>query len=207
MKSVSDASRAPRKLLAAFSILLAVTLACNLPFMPPPAPGPENATATPEAKTIQTESLPPVVVETSPLPSGMLPLSGAVTLIFDQPMDQESVEGSVKVEPALPGSFEWTGGSSVSFIPDQPLPPETVLTVTVADTAKSADGTNLLRTASFNFQTAGALRATEILPKPGTANANPSSTVPVSFNHALVVCFACNASKETPLDPQVDGSG
>jgi len=207
MKSVSDASRAPRKLLAAFSILLAVTLACNLPFMPTPAPGPENATATPEAKTIQTESLPPVVVETSPLPSGMLPLSGAVTLIFDQPMDQESVEGSVKVEPALPGSFEWTGDSSVSFIPDQPLPPETVLTVTVADTAKSADGTNLLRTASFNFQTAGALRATEILPKPGTANANPSSTVAVSFNQPVVALGEADAPQAFTLDPQVDGSG
>ena len=207
MKSHPDASRANRRLLTAFSILMAVTLACNLPFMPTPAPKPENATATPEAKTIQTEALPPVVVETSPISSGVLPLSGAVTLTFDQPMDQESVEGSVKVEPALPGRFEWTSDSSVSFVPDQPLPPETVLTVTVADTAKSADGMNLLRSSSYNFQTPGALRVTEILPKPGTADANPSSTVAVSFNQPVAALGDADAPQAFTLEPQVDGSG
>src|SRR3990172_6561408 len=70
-----------RKLLTAFSILMAVTLACNLPFMPTPAPGPGTSTASPESKSIE-EPLPPVVVETAPLASGTLPLQGEVSLTF-----------------------------------------------------------------------------------------------------------------------------
>lgn len=207
MKSLPDARRSHRKLLTALSILMAVTLACNLPFIPTPAPKLEDATTTPQTKTIQTESLPPVVIETLPLPSGMLPLSGVVTLNFDQAMDQESVEGALKVEPALPGRFEWTSGSSVSFVPDQPLPPETEVTITVADTAKSSEGLNLLRAASFNFQTPGALRVTEILPKPGVSDANPSSTVAVSFNQPVAALGDADSPQAFTLDPQVDGSG
>ncbi|MHB0988738.1 MAG: Ig-like domain-containing protein [Bellilinea sp.] len=196
-----------RKLLTAFSILIVVTLACNLPFMPTPAPGPGASTATPKAKSIKEEPLPPVVVETTPLASGTLPLQGEVTLTFDQPMDRESVEGAVKVDPALPGRFEWDDDSTVRFVPDQTLPPEIRLTVTVADTARSQTGKSLLRAASFNFQTPGALRVTEILPRPGTANANPSATVTVSFNQPVVALGEEDGPPAFTIEPQVDGKG
>jgi hypothetical protein len=207
MKPTQAADGRSRKLLTAFSILMAVTLACNLPFMPTPAPGPSSSTATAGPKSVKVEPLPPVVVETSPLASGVLPLQGAVTLTFDQPMDRESVEGAVKVDPALPGRFEWENDSTVSFVPDQILPPETRLTVTVADTARSSAGQGLLRAASFNFQTPGALQVTEILPKPGTAAANPSSTVSVSFNQPVAPLGEGNAPAAFTLEPQVDGAG
>ena len=206
MNPTQATHRRSRKLLTAFSILMAVTLACNLPFMPTPTPGPGTSTASPESKSIE-EPLPPVVVETAPLASGTLPLQGEVSLTFDQPMDRESVEGAVKVDPALPGSFEWDDGSTVRFVPDQTLPPEIRLTVTVAETARSKTGRSLLRAASFNFQTPGALRVTEILPRPGTADANPSATMTVSFNQPVVALGEEDSPPAFTLEPQVDGKG
>lgn len=92
-------------------------------------------------------------------------------------------------------------------VPDQPLAPETQLTLTVTDTARSMKGLNLLRTASFSFQTAGALTAVERLPQPGTGDANPTSTVAVTFNQPVSQLGESDAPAAFTLEPAVDGRG
>lgn len=196
-----------RKLLAVFSVLMAVSLACNLPFLPTSTPEPGEATILPEQKSVSPEPLPPVVVETSPLPSETIPLTGAISLTFDQPMDRSSVEGAVKVDPAVPGRFEWEGDTTVQFVPDQPLSPETQLTLTIGETARSSEGLNLLRTSSFSFKTSGTLQVVEKLPQPGTIDANPSSTVAVTFNQPIVPLGESNGTPAFSLEPEVDGKG
>lgn len=207
MKPSQAAQRSSKALLTVLSVLTAVSLACNLPFITNPTPGPIESTPTAQPKSIMAETLPPTVVETKPLSPGVLPLRGAVSLTFDQPMDRGSVEGAVKVEPALAGSFQWTNDESVSFVPDQPLPADTQLTISVAESARSAKGMNLQRATSFNFQTPGPLRVTEILPKPGTADANPSSTVAVSFNQPVAELGAANSPEAFTIEPKVPGKG
>ena len=196
-----------RKLLTVFSILLAVSVACNLPFVSTPAPGPDDATPLPVPKSVSNELLPPVVVETWPLESASIPLTGEISLTFDQPMDRGSVEAAVKVDPAIPGRFKWEGDTTVQFVPDLPLSPKTQLTITVADTALSSEGLNLLRSTSFSFQTLGALHPVERLPQPGTIDANPSSTVAVTFNQPVAELGESKAPHAFTLEPAVDGKG
>lgn len=199
--------RKPRKLLTALSILAAVSLACNLPFISTPSPAPDALTPTAGEKSVAREPLPPVVIETSPLPFAVIPMTGAVSLTFDQPMDRDSVEGAVKVDPAVPGRFEWEGDATVRFVPDQPLAPDTTMTVTVASTARSAGGQNLLRESSFSFQTSSAFTVVERLPKPETIDANPSSTVAVTLNQPVAELGESDTPAAFTLEPEVDGEG
>jgi len=196
-----------RKILTVFSLLVAATLACNLPFTTTPTPAPAQITPTAGAKTFSTLPLPPVVVETSPLPSGTLPMSGVVSLTFDQAMDRGSVEGAIRVDPAVAGSFEWEDDSTVRFVPDQPLGPKTRLTLSVEATARSSEGLNLLRSTSYTFQTPGSLQAVEMLPQPGTSAANPSSLVAVTFNQPIVELGGANSRQAFTIEPAVEGKG
>lgn len=197
-----------RRILAVVSLLLAVSLACNLPFSRK-AEEKISATTTPETRPVNLEQLPPTVVETSPLPGSILPVQAGIGLTFDQPMDRESVEGAVLLEPAYSARFEWLDESTVRFFSDQPLPPDSPLTVRVGASARAKNGMALLRPQEFHFQTAGTLCIAERIPAEGISGVDPQMTVAVTFNQPIVPL----GESEEPLpqafsiEPAVKGSG
>ncbi len=197
-----------RSIWTAVSLLLIVSLACNLPFSKKRIERP-SVTATPATQPVQVEELPPTVVETLPLAGSTLPLQGGIELAFDQPMERGSVEGAIQLEPAYSGRFEWQDDSRVKFISDQPLPPETPLTVRVSATARAKNGLALLRQQEFAYQTAGRLRIAERIPAENLAGVDPQMTVAVTFNQPVVSLGGdeTDLPEGFSLDPPVEGSG
>ncbi|MBP7228512.1 MAG: hypothetical protein KA988_05325, partial [Longilinea sp.] len=115
------------KLYLALTILVLSSLACSLPFV---RQTPTAETQSPTLAPAQPVRLPPAVVEVEPFPGTTLSLNSGVKLLFNQPMERLSVEGALKVEPAVGGRFEWQDDSSVTFVPDQTLPAGSDLKVT-----------------------------------------------------------------------------
>ena len=91
---------------------LAMACQCQLPSIflrPTPTP-----TFTP---TPPPEPLPPQVVQVVPERGEEQPLDAPLRMVFDQPMDQESVEAAFTIEPAIAGEFEWPSARTMQFKP------------------------------------------------------------------------------------------
>ncbi len=197
-----------RRIWAVLSLLLAASLACNLPFSKKTGETP-TAAVPPAAKPAELEQLPPTVVETTPLPGSILPLQAGIVLTFDQPMERESVEGAIRLDPAYSVRFEWLDENSVQFKSDQPLPPDTPLTVQVGATARAKNGKALLRPQEFQYRTAGRLRIAERIPAGGIVGVDPQMTVAVTFTQPIVPLGESEEAlpQAFRIEPEVKGSG
>lgn len=187
-----------------------VGVSCNLPF----GGVQREATATmpaiePSLLPELQQEIPPTIIETYPEPGSILPLSGGITLVFDQPMERASVEGALVLEPVTAGRFEWQDDQSVRFIPDQPLPVNATVTVTVKETAKDQKGNHLSRPLSFEYRTAGQLRLVERIPAPDVQDVDPTTVVAVTFNRPIVELGEVGSAQPAAfrLEPQPQGEG
>jgi len=215
MKNWGPGSR--RSWLMVGTVLLLVSMACAIPGLssqeaPAGAPGAAGQVTqppTPPQAPTPPPPAPPVLVETQPLPQGEVPLLGPLTLYFNQAMDRASVEGALRLDPAITGKYQWLDDASVSFIPDAALQPGAKVTVQVDQAARGKNGLALPAPVRLTFRSADYLRTTERLPKPGTTLIDPSSAVVVTFNQPVV---PLNADVKTlpaafTLQPEVNGRG
>lgn len=110
-----------------------------------------NELPTPEAVDFTT---PPVILSATPDGRGNHP-AGSIRIRFDRPMDTASTEAAFQIEPALSGSFSW-GETTLTFTPESGyLEENTDYTVTLASTARAANGEEILDAAySWTFATA-----------------------------------------------------
>jgi hypothetical protein len=90
------------------------------------------------------------------------PLQGAhtvsvvqpITLSFNQPMDQRSTQAAVAIEPATPVAYRWTSPQTLELVPQGgSLAPATQYQVTVAPTARTAEGRPLAQETRIAFVT------------------------------------------------------
>ena len=200
-----------------------VSLACNLlrptPTLSPSQPVSPSLTAvsqvTPAATptitaTLQArQPLPPALVETSPLPGSDIPLKGSLTLVFNQPMNQHSVEAAIQSQPSQGMVFKWTNDSTLVLTPDQPYIPGSKISLTIGTTAKAAIGLELSDPVTLEFQASGTLQLAQTLPLDGAADVDPSSAIVASFNRPVVALGADVGSLPAAftLDPHVEGKG
>ena len=102
-----------------------------------------TATAVPQLE----ESLidwPPQILFTSPAVGESALLDGAITIRFDQPMDQDSVETALGVTTGesgekVNGQFSWPRPDTVLFTPESSLMPAQGLLVEIENMAVSAN--------------------------------------------------------------------
>ncbi len=193
------------------SMITMVGLACNLPFggdQRDRSVSTPTLTQPPSLPTPQVE-LPPTVLEVQPEPGSILTPREGVIVTFDQPMDRPSVEGALVVQPVTAGRFEWLDEAAVRFVPDQPLPLDTPVTLTLQPTAKDKSGQNLARSFSFEFRTAGELRITERIPQPDIQDVDPTTIVAVTFNRPMVELGEVGSGEPTAftLQPAAEGQG
>jgi alpha-2-macroglobulin len=184
-----------------------------------PAVEPTGSVPVSEAPAPQppAEPLPPALVETYPPPGAELPLSGPITLYFNQPMDTASVEGALSGQPNLSGHFNWQGNTKVSFTPDAPFLPGTDMALRLDSTARSQQGMALLNPLTLTYRTVGFLELAQVLPEAGSIEVNPTSAVVASFNRPVVPLGAGstpNGSNHPPAftigsttDPNPSGFG
>ena len=195
--------------------LLAAMLACSLPGIsrraePSASPGiTPSPSSSPAMPTPTPQPLPPAIVETDPLPGVEVPLDGAFTFYFNQPMERSSVESALTAPTSLDGSYTWVDETTLAFKPSQPLPPDSEVTFVLESGASSLYGLSTSLPVSYKFQTVGYLSLEQALPEDGVSEVNPTSAVVAAFNYPVVPLGADPASLPVgfSLEPVAQGRG
>ncbi|MEJ2737030.1 MAG: Ig-like domain-containing protein [Anaerolineae bacterium] len=197
-------------------VLAALLLSACGPATPAATPTTGEPTATPTPAPTQPPTATPLplpaprLLYRSPAPGEPQPLEAPLELIFDQPMDRASVEAAFTLSPAVEGAFTWTDDRTVSYT-GEALQRATRYQVTLAPTARNAEGTPLEEPVTFDFTTVGYLAVSQVMPAPDSDDLDPDTIVTVVFDHPVVPLTALNRQGELPqpltLVPPVQGEG
>lgn len=195
--------------------LLILALACSLPSLPERSTAsltptesvaPASTPAPPPLPSPTPQPLPPNLVESEPLPGAEIPLSGPITLYFNQPMDRTSVEMALA---GLAGSFNWSDDATLTFTPEKPFAPASEIDLSLDETVRAANGLALAGPVNLHYRTTGFLRLAERLPEPGSGAVDPTSAVVAAFNRPVVPLGGDPATRPPAfsLEPAADGRG
>ncbi len=174
----------------------------------------------------------PIVIQRSPARGEELLPDGSIELIFDRPMDQQSVEANFRLEasgdsqhtqtnaitvlqdtPAvsLTGSFEWTADNRVRFTPNNPLQREASYNVVLETGAKASDGTAIYGIYDFYFTTPGYLEVGQVIPDAGADDIDDNTAITVIFNRPVVPLVVVEEQDNLPhpltFEPAIEGQG
>lgn len=194
-------------------LFIIVSLACSMPGFrgatPTPQPPAVSPTpAIPPTPTATPEPLPPDLVEIDPPPGVELSLNRQLTLYFNQPMERTSVQQDLQVQSAVPTDLEWVDDSTLILHPQDLLPPESEVILSLGGQARSLNGLALTRPVQLSYRTVGYLRPEKALPEGGTAEVDPQSAVVVTFNRPVVPLGETEGLPAAfSLDPQAPGRG
>ncbi|MEA3340394.1 MAG: Ig-like domain-containing protein, partial [Chloroflexota bacterium] len=188
-----------------FVIIVTFTLACQCPLssvLPGPTPTP----------TPPPEPLPPQVIQAMPARGEEQQLDAPLQLVFDQPMDAETVEAAFTIEPAVAGAFAWPSERVMLFEPSSSgFERATKYTVTIEKSALSAEKLQLDEPVKLHFTTVGFLEVTAVQPAEDTTEVAADGTVTVLFNRPVVPLTAIENLGDLPqpltFDPPVSGTG
>jgi len=152
----------------------------------------------------------PRIVRQTPLPSEELPVGAPLVVEFNQPMDPKSLEGQVRIDPAIPGQWVLEDRRLV-FRPAAPLEPATTYRVVLGKGVKSSAGLSLADEVVLRFQTVGSLRVSQTQPADGATEVERDIAITVIFNRPVVPLADLKRAQDLPqplrLEPPVAGTG
>lgn len=166
-----------------------------------------------ESNRLITDTTNPVVVQRSPERGESLAVDEGIELVFDRPMDRDSVEASFSILPQVAGSFAWLDERTFRFLPSGLLGRDTTYEITLSTDARDADGVSLAEGYRFRFQTVGYLLVTQVVPAPETKETAIDGTITVIFNRPVVPLLAISdpLSADLPdpilFEPTIKGIG
>lgn len=92
-------------------------------------------------------------------PVGPADQSAQLTVVFNKPVRDlahpDAPVPSIRIEPEVPGRWQWVGSRALRFQPQGGLPPASTISVTIPAGLEAQDGTTLLDPKSWSFTTAG----------------------------------------------------
>ncbi|MCZ7672963.1 MAG: Ig-like domain-containing protein [Chloroflexi bacterium] len=202
---------------------------CQRPFPPLPSLKPakslsrpvnprRNLPLPPQTQAVDPADIdwPPQLVYSDPAIGEEVTLDGDITLRFDQPMDQASVEKSLAVESvpdetAVSGTTTWPRPDTVIFTPDKQLSREQQYRVRVGKEAAGLNGQAMSQPAEFNLQSVGYLEATQVIPANGTRDVDTDTPITVLFNRPVVPLVTSDNQASLPqpltINPPLAGTG
>lgn len=225
------------RLLAIFVIVLAILVACReeqplptavptvtlptaIPTNTPIATesGTETAVATPAPVQIDPSEIDwtPQLIDSSPSLGEEVLLDGAITLRFDQPMNQNSVEAAFSVAPTeggqkVSGNFSWPRPDTMVFTPQESYARRQTYRVQIKETAASSNGLTLDVPIELILQTVGALEVSQIIPSDGSGEVQTDGAITVLFNRPVVPLASSGQQADLPqpirIEPAVSGQG
>jgi alpha-2-macroglobulin len=183
----------------------------------PDSPAAPSATAVPAQTGIDPADIDwaPRLLFVEPDTRGELPLDAPITLRFDQPMDQDTVENALQLTTAsgrtVNGRFDWPRADTVVFTPASRLQRAQSYKLTLANSASSQNGVPLDAPIDLNLQALGYLAVSQVIPDDGLDQIQTDAAITVVFNRPVVplVSSGQQAGLPQPLtfDPPVAGSG
>ncbi|WP_374688727.1 Ig-like domain-containing protein, partial [Promineifilum sp.] len=134
-----------------------------------------------------------------------------ITVRFDQPMDQASVEAAFSIEPAVTGELTWPEPETAVFTPAESLAEGQTYNVRVADSASALNGQTLQEPVEFSLQTTGPLAVTQTIPADGSDEVQTDAVITVVFNKPVVPLVSSGEQADLPqpltFDPPATGAG
>lgn len=158
----------------------------------------------------------PQVIYNSPEPGEEALLDGAITIRFDQPMDQASVEAAFNIRTEgdskdVAGVFEWPRPDTLIFTPSQHLSRQQRYEVTIDPEATGRNGQKLELPINLNFETVGFLEVSQLIPADGLKDISTESSITVMFNRPVVALVTTGQQADLPqplvIEPTPAGHG
>jgi alpha-2-macroglobulin len=216
-----------RPLFSLFAILTTLMLfgllaGCSSPTPPTPEPEPTMTLPDPTVPPVTVPSeadWPPQLVAYSPAFQEETALDGTITLRFDQPMAQESVQAAFKVSTAadttttnnIPGNFTWPRPDTMVFTPANNWERGQVYYVNLDSSAQSVNAIPMAEPVALTVQTVGFLEVSQLTPAEGAQDIATDSVITVAFNRPVVPLVATTDQEQLPnpltISPEVDGRG
>ncbi len=169
---------------------------------------PGRATPTPviPTPTFLQQGAPPAIIETDPPLDSVIGHLSPITFYFNQPMNQSTVEPAFG--GLLPGAYVWKDESTLFYTPAQPYAPNSKLNVIIGTSIQSAAGFGITEPIEVRFTVADFLRATNLLPKADSSDANVDAAIVASFNQPVVALGdTSNQPSAFSVQPSVSGNG
>jgi uncharacterized protein YfaS (alpha-2-macroglobulin family) len=168
-------------------------------------------------KTIVDDGSPlaPQILSQQPANGQEIPLDGAIEIIFDQPMDQNSTSAALQVVnpegKSLSGEVTWPSATTLRFKPAQKLAAGSVYMARLNTKAASAKGVALRDDITFEFNAVGELQISQVFPADLSKDVEGKSAITVIFNRPVVPLVIAEEQANLPspivIDPAVEGNG
>ncbi|NJM42650.1 MAG: Ig-like domain-containing protein, partial [Anaerolineae bacterium] len=212
---------ASRRALMACVAISILASACSSQPTPTPilaptsAPVPATPTPLPPKPTVafipvNSNEVSPIIVSRSPENGERLAPSGAIRLVFDRAMNQDSVASALQITPRVEGKLSWTNNRTATFTPNAALPRNTVFDVAITQDARAFDGARLSAPYQFRLTTQGNLEVGQTIPADGANDVDPDTRITVLFNRPVVplTTIAQQAGLPQPLSctPAIEGT-
>ena len=158
----------------------------------------------------------PQIVFSNPTSGEQVVLDGAITIRFDQAMDQASVEEAFSIVGDVPagsitGDFMWTRPDELTFTPAGQLDQQQDYVVEIDDSARSVNGKALREPLSLRFQTTGSLAVSQVIPADKTQNVSVDASITILFNRPVVPLVStgqqANLVQPVTFSPDIVGAG
>lgn len=147
---------------------------------------PELAPSGTIAPRLDAPAGPVVVVYSGP--QGAAERGSTVSLLFDRPLralDAAAALPAVRLEPSVPGQWQWSGARGLTFAPAAGrLPAATAFHVSIPAGTAALDGTTLAAPHEFDFTTPAphVLRSS---PEPGSQGEHPDARIALEFDQPV----------------------
>ncbi len=136
----------------------------------------------------------------SPNGNGINP-KDPIVIVFDQPMDEESVNDSVRVTPDVSVRKKWDNKTNTLTLEHSGLTNDTEYKVTLIKGLKTERGGTLTSDTEYTFRTAGALKLTDSNPAGGDKNAQ-TNAIRLTFDQNVPQ----NITEYIDISPDIEGN-
>lgn len=158
----------------------------------------------------------PQLIYASPRPGEEVMLNGAITLRFDQPMDEDSVQEAIRVrsegedDAEVEVEYEWPRPDTLLITPRANLDRSQQYNVQIDVTASGRNGKQLPAPVNLQFETVGFLAVAQTVPGAGRT-AELDSPITVLFNRPVVPIVTTGEQDGLPqplvIEPAIAGEG
>jgi len=144
----------------------------------------------------------PGVKSTSPSGFGVM-VDSNIEIIFNQPVQKESVESNFSITPSIEGEYSWKSDTEFVFDPASNLTKNTLYTVKILKNVIAYDGSAIESEIIFSFTTIGFVEVSSFSPVNGAKGVSGNAPIIVTFNQSV---DHAEAESKFSIEPLVSGS-
>ncbi|MCE1254117.1 MAG: Ig-like domain-containing protein, partial [Anaerolineae bacterium] len=149
----------------------------------------------------------PGVLSVDPEVLSPLPLDGVIQILFNQPMDRQSVEQNLSLtattdQKPVPGGFKWNDEKNrLTFTPDTLLVRDTAYRLNISSGARAANGDYLPQALTYVYQSVSSLSLVSTQPDEGGVLENGGSYSGITLKYNVALDEHQNLSSLISFDP------